>query len=117
VRVAPRRWGLRPLVEAELARFGRLDALVEAELGTARATTRGGEGSRPLPMTIRDELAVIGAGLRRLVTTEQLWPKAMLDVVRAIRGGSSHARAPNPPTAVPSSARYFAHPPSTSPAS
>lgn len=84
VRVSPRRWRLRPLVEAELARLVRLDALVESVLGTARAATREFEGSGPLPMAIRDELAVIGAGLRQLATTEQPWPKLTLDVVRAI---------------------------------
>jgi len=37
-------------------------------------------------MTLRDELAAIGAALHRLATTEEPWPKATLDDVRAITG-------------------------------
>jgi uncharacterized membrane protein YgaE (UPF0421/DUF939 family) len=84
VRVAPRRRALRPLVDAELARVGRLDALVEGVLGTARAATGRLSGSEPLPLTLRDELAAIGLGLRRLATAEQPWPKKTRDGVRAI---------------------------------
>jgi uncharacterized membrane protein YgaE (UPF0421/DUF939 family) len=91
VRVAPRRWRLRPLVEAELARLGRLDALVEDVLGTARAATRRPQGSGALPTTLRDELAVIGAALRQLATTDQPWPKATLDAARALAGRAAGA--------------------------
>jgi uncharacterized membrane protein YgaE (UPF0421/DUF939 family) len=86
VRVAPRRWGLRPLVEAELDRLARVDALVEAVLGTARAATTRLQEMGPSTMTGRDELAAMGAALRRLATTEQPWPKRTLDDVRAITG-------------------------------
>ena len=84
VRVSPRRWRLRPLVEAELARLRRLDALVEAVLGTARAATTQLQGAGPLPMALRDQLAAIGAGLHRLAATEEPWPKVTLDEVHAI---------------------------------
>lgn len=84
VRVSPRRWRLRPLVEAELARLRRLDALVEAVLGTARAATTQLQGAGPLPMALCDQLAAIGAGLHRLAATEEPWPKVTLDEVHAI---------------------------------
>lgn len=86
VRIAPRRWRLRPVVEPELARLSRLDTLAEAVLGTARAAIWSIEGSAPLPETIRDELVTIGAGLRQLAITKQPWPRATLDGVRAIAG-------------------------------
>ncbi|MBO0711611.1 MAG: FUSC family protein [Acetobacteraceae bacterium] len=84
VRIAPRRWRLRPLVEAELTRLSRFDALAEAVLGAARAAIRPLEGSGPLPITLRDELASIGAGMRRLASSEQRWPQVALDDVCAI---------------------------------
>jgi hypothetical protein len=86
VRIAPRRWHLRPVVEPELARLSRFDVLAEAVLGTARAAIRPIEGSPLLPKTLRDELATIGAGLRQLAATKQPWPTATLDDVRATAG-------------------------------
>jgi uncharacterized membrane protein YgaE (UPF0421/DUF939 family) len=85
VRVAPRRWRLRPLVDAELARLSRLDGLVEGLLGAARAaTSQQQQGSGPLSMSLREELAAIGIGLRLLAATQQPWPKVTLDDVCAI---------------------------------
>jgi len=84
VRVAPRRWRLRSVVEAELARLGGFDALAEAVLGTARAAIRPLEGSSPLPKPLRDDLAAIGAELRGLAISEQPWSNVALDAARAI---------------------------------
>jgi uncharacterized membrane protein YgaE (UPF0421/DUF939 family) len=86
VRIAPRRWRLRPIVEAELARLSRFDGLAEAVLGTARAAIRPFEGSGALPMTLGQELAAIGMALRRLAETGQPWPRTVVDDVRAIAG-------------------------------
>src|SRR6202008_1103448 len=82
VRIAPRRWRLRPIVDAELTRLNRFDGLAEAGLGTARATFRPFKGSGALPMTLRQELAAIGMALRRLAGTGQPWPKDLVDDVR-----------------------------------
>jgi hypothetical protein len=84
VRLAPRRWRLRPQVDAELTRLSRFDALAEAVLGTARAAIRPSAGLGPVPTALRDELTAIGTALRRLACTEQPWPKATLDDVHAI---------------------------------
>jgi uncharacterized membrane protein YgaE (UPF0421/DUF939 family) len=86
VRIAPRRWHLRPIVEAELARLSRFDGLAEAVLGTARGTIRPFEGSGALPMTLREELAAFGIALRQLAGTRPPWPKVVVDDVRAIAG-------------------------------
>jgi uncharacterized membrane protein YgaE (UPF0421/DUF939 family) len=86
VRIAPRRWRLRLIVEAELARLSRFDGLAEAVLGTARAAIRPFEGSGTLPMTLCQELAAIGMALRRLADSGQPWPKVVVDDVRAIAG-------------------------------
>jgi hypothetical protein len=83
VRIAPRRWRLRPIVEAELVRLSHFDALAEGVLATARTAIRPYEGSGPLPITLRDDLVAIGAALRRLANTEQPWPKGALEDVRA----------------------------------
>ncbi|HLJ02853.1 MAG TPA: FUSC family protein, partial [Solirubrobacteraceae bacterium] len=86
VRIAPRRWHLRPVVEAEIDRLSRFGALAEAVLGTARAATRPIEGSEPLPATLRDELASLGVAMRRLARTRQPWPQAALEDVQESAG-------------------------------
>jgi uncharacterized membrane protein YgaE (UPF0421/DUF939 family) len=83
VRIAPRRWRLRPIVESELARLSRFDALADAVLGMARASLRLGEAPGSSPLPLGDELDAIGAALRRLASTGQPWPRVVLDDVRA----------------------------------
>jgi len=96
VRIAPRRWHLRGIVEAEIVRLNRFDALAEAVLGTARAAVRPLAGSEPVPVMLRDELASIGAAMRRLARTKQPWPQITLDDVRA-RADRIVARATSQP--------------------
>ncbi len=84
VRIAPRRWKLRTIVDAEILRLSRFDALAETVLGTTRAALRPLSGSEPLPAMLRGELASIGAAMRRLASTRQPWPQTALDEVRAV---------------------------------
>jgi uncharacterized membrane protein YgaE (UPF0421/DUF939 family) len=84
VRLAPRRWRLRPVVEAEVARLSRFDALADVVLAMARAAIRPFPGARPLPAGLRNELAGIGGAMRRLAASEQPWPALAVDSVRAV---------------------------------
>src|SRR5579862_9064473 len=74
------------MVEAELARLSRFDTLAEAVLGTTRAAVRPLEGAGPLPASLRQELAAIGAAMRELADTQRPWPQAALDDVAATAG-------------------------------
>jgi uncharacterized membrane protein YgaE (UPF0421/DUF939 family) len=86
VRIAPRRWPLRPVVEAELARLSRFDTLAEAVLGCTRAAVRPMERSGPLPATLRDELASIGGAMRKLAQSPRPWPQTAVQDVRTSAG-------------------------------
>lgn len=83
VRIAPRRWHLRPLVDAEDHRVARFDLLANALLSLVRATIHGVDDEVPLPASLRDEIAALGGALRTLAKTPQPWPSQLIDDVGA----------------------------------
>jgi uncharacterized membrane protein YgaE (UPF0421/DUF939 family) len=78
VRIAPRRWRLRPVVDAENERTARLDLLANAVVGLVRATTVE-EG--PLPEPLIRQIDALGRTLDRLATVDQPWPPALREHV------------------------------------
>jgi uncharacterized membrane protein YgaE (UPF0421/DUF939 family) len=81
VRVAPRRWRLRRIVDAEDARTAQLDLLANAVVGLVRAATVD-EG--PLPEPLAEQIDALGATLGRLADTAQPWPEALREQARAV---------------------------------
>jgi hypothetical protein len=82
--VAPRRFRLRPAVDAEIERVARLDLLANAVLSLIRATitadARGEHVSEPLAR----DIATLGAALDRLAEARRPWPAPTVDDLRAI---------------------------------
>jgi uncharacterized membrane protein YgaE (UPF0421/DUF939 family) len=74
VRIAPRRWRLRPVVDAENDRTARLDLLANAVVGLVRATMVE-EG--PLPEPLVRQIGALGQTLDRLATVDQPCPPAL----------------------------------------
>lgn len=74
VRIAPRRWRLRPLVDAEDRRIARFDLLANAVLSLVRAATAGLEGGEPLPGQLKEQIGALAAALNDLARTPQPWP-------------------------------------------
>jgi uncharacterized membrane protein YgaE (UPF0421/DUF939 family) len=83
VRIAPRRWRLRAVVDHEISRLTRFDALAVAVLGVARAATAPRDGGTALPASFAHDLDVLAAALGRLASAPQPWPPRTLDAVRA----------------------------------
>jgi uncharacterized membrane protein YgaE (UPF0421/DUF939 family) len=83
VRVAPRRFHLRPAVDAEVERTGRLDLLANAVLSLIRAATLRSDGRQAPPAELRETIAALAEGLSDLAAAERPWPPALLaDVQR-----------------------------------
>jgi len=78
VKVAPRRWSLRPAVLAETDRIAQLDLLANAVLGLVRAAGSDIYGTRPLPDRVRALLAELTDAIRRLAATPQPWPPEVI---------------------------------------
>ena len=78
VKVAPRRWPLRPAVLAEADRIAQLDLLANAVLGLVRAAGSDVYGTRPLPDRVRALLAELTDAIRRLAATPQPWPPEVI---------------------------------------
>ena len=84
VRIAPRRWHLRPLVDAEDRRVARFDLLANAVLSLVRATVAVLEDGESLPARLRDPIDALAAALRELARTPQPWPPQLLGDVAAV---------------------------------
>ena len=80
VRVAPRRWRLRGLVDAETARVAHLHLLANAVLGLIRAVSYE---PRPLPQELRHHLTALTDAVEQLATSARPRPDAVLDQARA----------------------------------
>jgi uncharacterized membrane protein YgaE (UPF0421/DUF939 family) len=81
VRIAPSRWRLRGLVDAELRRLAWLHLLADAVLGLLRAATGTLEDRQPLPAPLDDHIAALATALGRLASTPQPWPPQLLRAV------------------------------------
>jgi uncharacterized membrane protein YgaE (UPF0421/DUF939 family) len=80
VRVAPRRWGARGPVDAEIRRTAQLDLLANAVLGLVRAAT---EETEPLPEALDRQIAELSRALQRLAAADRPWPPEILEGVKA----------------------------------
>jgi uncharacterized membrane protein YgaE (UPF0421/DUF939 family) len=80
VRIAPRRWHLRPVVDAEDQRIARLDLLANSMLSLVRAVTGAIDDRESLPARLHDQVASFAGVVRALADTPQPWPEP---VVRA----------------------------------
>jgi uncharacterized membrane protein YgaE (UPF0421/DUF939 family) len=86
VRIAPRRWHLRPVVDAEDHRIARFDLLANAVLSLVRAMVLGLENGQPLPPWLTERINTLMILLRKLAQTPQPWPAELVrDVSAAAR--------------------------------
>jgi uncharacterized membrane protein YgaE (UPF0421/DUF939 family) len=89
VRIAPRRWRLRAVVDAENGRTAWLDLLANAVVGLVRATTME-EG--PLPGALIGQIEALARTLDRLATVDQPWPPALREhALRVAHGAVEYA--------------------------
>jgi uncharacterized membrane protein YgaE (UPF0421/DUF939 family) len=84
VRVAPRRWHLRGLIDAEDRRLARLHLLAEAALSLVRAATGALEDRQPLPASLEHDIAALAMAIDQLARTPQPWPPRLLRTVGAV---------------------------------
>lgn len=84
VRVAPRRWRLRAVVDAENRRTAQLDLLANAVLSLIRAATIQLDGLQALPTTLEDQIAALGLAIERLADTAQPWPAELVGEVHSV---------------------------------
>jgi uncharacterized membrane protein YgaE (UPF0421/DUF939 family) len=97
VRIAPRRWRLRPVIGAEDRRVARFDLLANAILSLVRAMVLGLEDRQALPSWLRDQISSLAASLRELAATPQPWPP---ELVREVASVAWHAMYDLPVTRV-----------------
>jgi uncharacterized membrane protein YgaE (UPF0421/DUF939 family) len=83
VRIAPRRWRLRPLVDAEDRRVARFDLLANAVLSLVRAAAAAVDDREPLPGWLEDQVRALAAALHELARTPQPWPPELVQEVAA----------------------------------
>ncbi len=83
VRIAPRRWHQRPIVDAEDRRIARFDLLANAVLSLVRAMVLGLEDGQPLPAWITERIGTLTSLLRKLARTPQPWPPELVREVSA----------------------------------
>jgi uncharacterized membrane protein YgaE (UPF0421/DUF939 family) len=86
VHVAPRRWHLRGLIDAEDRRLAQLHLLAEAALALVRATTGALEDGQPLPASLDDDIAAVAVAIDELASTPQPWPPRLLRAVGEVAG-------------------------------
>lgn len=86
VRVAPRRFAQRALVDAESSRSAQLDLLANAVLSLIRAATRARLSHASAEL--RDEIASLGAAIGRLAEAQRPWSAATLDEARSAAQGA-----------------------------
>jgi uncharacterized membrane protein YgaE (UPF0421/DUF939 family) len=95
VRIAPRRWRLRGAVDAEVARTAQLDLLANAVLSLVRAATLMSAAGEPVPAELREQVAMLAGGLRRLAEARQPWDRELVsEIVTAAHGAIEHAAVP-----------------------
>jgi uncharacterized membrane protein YgaE (UPF0421/DUF939 family) len=82
VRVAPRRFGLRTAVDAEVKRTARVDLLANAVLSLIRGATLRSDGREAPPTDLLDAIASLAEGLSELAAAERPWPPVLLTDVQ-----------------------------------
>jgi hypothetical protein len=94
VRIAPRRWRLRRVVDAEEQRIARLDLLANATLSLVRAVTGAIDDGESLPTPLQAQIASFARVLRALADTRQPWPESVVrEAVAAAHDAIAHATA------------------------
>jgi hypothetical protein len=78
VRIAPRRWHLRTVVDAEDRRIARLNVLADGTLSLVRAVTVAIDDGESLPMPLQAQIASFASVLRTLAGTPPPWPQSVL---------------------------------------
>jgi uncharacterized membrane protein YgaE (UPF0421/DUF939 family) len=101
VRIAPRRWHLRPVVDAEDQRIAQLDLLANAMLSLVRAVTGAIDNRESLPARMQDQIASFAGVVRLLAETPQPWPEpvvrdAMQTATDAIEQATAQRVDPTP---------------------
>jgi uncharacterized membrane protein YgaE (UPF0421/DUF939 family) len=84
VRVAPRRFKLREIVDREDTRIARLDLLANAVLSLVRATTGALDEFEPVPEELAAQIVALADAVALLATTPQPWPEELLAQVSAV---------------------------------
>jgi uncharacterized membrane protein YgaE (UPF0421/DUF939 family) len=84
VRIAPRRWRLRPVIAAEDRRIARFDLLANAVLSLVRALVLGPEDRQSLPAWLTDQVTALAGSLREMAQTPQPWPPELVRNVAAV---------------------------------
>jgi uncharacterized membrane protein YgaE (UPF0421/DUF939 family) len=84
VRIAPRRWRLRPVIAAEDRRIARFDLLANAVLSLVRAVMLGLEDRQSLPAWLTDQVTALAGSLREMARTPQPWPPELVRDVAAV---------------------------------
>ncbi len=90
VKIAPRRWRLRPVVAAEDRRIARFDLLANAVLSLVRAMALGADEREQLPDWLSEQIGSLASSLRELAATEQPWPPELARDVAAIAWHAVH---------------------------
>jgi uncharacterized membrane protein YgaE (UPF0421/DUF939 family) len=83
VRVAPRRWRLRQVVDEENRRTLTVDLLATAVLGLLRAATLAVEGNEPAVAARQRHITELAAAVRALARAPRPWPAEVRESVRA----------------------------------
>jgi uncharacterized membrane protein YgaE (UPF0421/DUF939 family) len=96
VRVAPRRWRLRGVVDAEDRRIARLDLLANAILSLVRAVAGAFDDKESLPAGLQAQIGSFARALTNLADTPQPWPEPVVrDAVATANAAIGHAAAQN----------------------
>jgi uncharacterized membrane protein YgaE (UPF0421/DUF939 family) len=77
VRIAPRRWHLRPVVDAEDRRIARLDLLANSMLSLVRAVTGALDDGEPVPAGLQHQIASFATAIGALADAPQPWPESV----------------------------------------
>jgi uncharacterized membrane protein YgaE (UPF0421/DUF939 family) len=94
VRLAPRRWRLRAVVEREEMRISRLDLLANAVLSLVRVTSRALDDAEPVPGALSDQIVALRDAIERLASTQHPWPASLRADVDAVAAGAiAHVQA------------------------
>jgi uncharacterized membrane protein YgaE (UPF0421/DUF939 family) len=94
VRIAPRRWHLRAVVDAEDQRVARLDLLANSMLSLVQTVTGALDERESLPARMQDQIASFARVVRLLAETPQPWPEPVVrDAVQTATDAIEQATA------------------------
>jgi hypothetical protein len=77
-RIAPRRWRLRPVIEAEDQRIARINLLADATLSLVREVTLAIVDAEPVAVPLQAQIASFAKVLEALADTSQPWPESVI---------------------------------------